>query len=82
MSQEKVDRYKAEKANRKQTMQREKYKSIAGRICAVAICAVLVGWCGYSIYQRYESTRPTEYLEVDTTAITDYENSLNPETEE
>lgn len=82
MSQEKVDRYKAEKANRKQNMQKEKYKSIAVRTCTIAVCAVILGWVGYSVYHRYETTRPTEYLELDSAAITDYESSLEPEEKE
>lgn len=76
MSQEKVDRYKAEKANRKKNMQKEKAKSIAARICAIAVCAVLVGWGGYSVYNRYEENKPTKYIEMDPTAISDYQSSL------
>lgn len=79
MSQAKVDRYKKEKANRKKTMKKEKYKSIATRICAVAVCAAILGWGGYSVYNRYEENQPTKYLEVDTSAISDYETSLTEE---
>jgi hypothetical protein len=77
MSQEKVDRYKKEKANRKKTLKKEKYKSIAIRICTVLICAVIVGWGGYSIYNRYEKSRPTKYLTLDPSALEDYLGSLS-----
>ena len=79
MSQEIVDRYKKEKANRKQTMKKQKIKSVAAAICAVIVCAVIVGWGGYSIYDRYEESQPTKYLEVDASALTEYENSLMEE---
>lgn len=79
MSQAKVDRYKEEKANRKKTMKKEKYKSITARICAVAVCAAIIGWGGYSVYHRYEENQPTKYLEVDASAISDYESSLTEE---
>ena len=76
MSQEKVDRYKEEKAHRKQNLKKAKAKSIAGRICAVAVAAVIIGWGGYSIYTHHKENKPTNYIEIDPTAINDYQNSL------
>ena len=55
MSQEKVDRNKAAKASRKKDMQKEKTKLATIRVCAVALCAAIIGWGGYSIYQRQAS---------------------------
>lgn len=79
MSQEKVDRYKKEKANRKKIMKKEKVQYIIRR-CVVAVLAVaLVGWIGYSAFRVYEDSRPVETAEVDYNAITDYETSLNTE---
>ena len=50
MSQEKVDRYKKEKANRRKTMKKEKIQYYIRR-CVVAVLAVaLVGWIGYSAF--------------------------------
>lgn len=49
MSQEKVDRNKAAKASRKKDMQKEKTKLATIRVCAVALCAAIIGWGGYSI---------------------------------
>ncbi len=80
MSQEKVSRYKEEKANRKAMMKKEKRKHFF-RKCVVGIVALgLVGWIGYSAYQVI--TTPDEDAEVvttqmDVTAITDYLSSLN-----
>lgn len=76
MSQAKVDRYKEEKAHRKKNMQKEKYKSAATRICVVAVLAAIIVWGGYSVYDRYEKNQPTKYLEVDASAIQDYESSI------
>lgn len=52
MSQEKVSRYKEEKANRKAMMKKEKRKHFF-RKCVVGIVALgLVGWIGYSAYSK------------------------------
>lgn len=76
MSQEKVDRYKKEKANRKKAMKKEKLWYMIRR-CVVAVLAVaLVAWIGYSAYNKYESSRPVETAEVDYSAITDFEAGL------
>ena len=75
MSQEKVDRNKAAKANRKKDMQKEKTKLATIRVCAVALCAA-IGWGGYSIYQRQASNKTAETIEVDASALADYQNSL------
>ena len=79
MSQEKVERYKKEKANRKQILKREKAKSIVLRLAGAAICIALLGWIGYSGYTRWESTRPVKTTEISTDALTDYLNGLTAE---
>lgn len=77
MSQEKVDKYKKEKANRKKTMKKEKAMYYVRR-CVVGVLAVaLIGWIGYSAFNVYMSSRPVETAEVDYSAITDYESNLN-----
>lgn len=82
MSQEKVDRYKQEKANRKQIMKKQK-RAHAVRICVTAVIVVaLVGWLGYSAYGLYEEKQPREVAEVDYTAMTGYLQSLDFSTEE
>lgn len=76
MSQEKVDRNKAAKASRKKDMQKEKTKLATIRVCAVSLCAAIIGWGGYSIYQRQASNKTAETIEVDASALADYQNSL------
>ena len=50
MSQEKVDRYKKEKANRKKTIAREKLKKKLYILAGVLVTAVFVVWIGWSVY--------------------------------
>lgn len=82
MSQEKVDRYKAEKANRKQIMRKQKIKRIVSQAVMGVVALVLVGWLGYSAYDLYEEKRPREVAEVDYTAVNEYMQSLNASGEE
>ena len=77
MSQEKVDRYKQEKANRKKIMKKEKAAN-AARKCVVGLAALLlVGWVGYSAYGTYKSNEPKESVEIDYTALTEFSNNLS-----
>ena len=68
MSQEKVNRYKEEKANRKEILAKEKRHKRLMKICAGVIVLALVCWLSYSVYDI--ATRP------DTTALDDYLNGL------
>ena len=77
MSQEKVDRYKKEKANRKKTMRREKAMSIVRKAVLTVAALALIGWLGYSAYDIYDSNKEREVAEVDYTEVTDYMNSLS-----
>lgn len=77
MSQEKVDKYKKEKANRKKTMKKEKAMYYVRRCVVVVLAVALIGWIGYSAFNVYMSSRPVETAEVDYSAITDYESNLN-----
>ena len=47
MSQEKVTRYKEEKANRKQTMKKQKRATLVRNTIACVVVAAVVGWVGY-----------------------------------
>ncbi|MCI8321348.1 MAG: hypothetical protein HFH02_09780 [Dorea sp.] len=77
MSQEKVDRYKKEKANRKQTVKKEKIQNVL-RKCVVGVVALLlISWIGYSAYGTYESKKPKEEVEIDYTALTDFTQKLS-----
>ncbi len=76
MSQEKVDRYKKEKSGRKQAIKKEKIAN-AIRKCVVGVCAIaLVGWIGYSAYDKYESSRPVKEIQVNYQAIDTYSQNL------
>lgn len=82
MSQEKVDRYKKEKANRKQTVKKEKIQNVL-RKCLVGIVAVLlVSWIGYSAYGTYEDKKPKDEVEIDYTAFQNFSEKLNEMTGE
>lgn len=76
MSQEKVDRYKKEKANRKQNVKKEKFRNII-RKCAVCIAGLaLIGWIGYSAYGTYESRKPQEEAQIDYSALINLQSEL------
>lgn len=81
MSQQKVDRYKQEKANRKKIMKREKMQRTITAVCSSIVCIAVVGWLGYSAYgyfAKQETTDPVQ-TEVDLSAISDYMSGLSTE---
>lgn len=76
MSQEKVDKYKQQKANRKEIMKKEKMQHMIRR-CIVAVCGLaLVVWLGYSAFNVYEQNQPKDAVSVNYDAITDYQSDL------
>lgn len=77
MSQEKVDRYKKEKANRKQTMRKERMMSIVRKTVLAVVAVALVAWLAYSAYDIHESDKERAVAEVNYSAVTDYLNSLS-----
>ena len=77
MSQEKVDKYKKEKANRAKLQKREKRVLFFEKLAIGAVCLVALGWIGYSAYNMYESSRPRQMAEVDYSEIDSYIESLN-----
>ena len=79
MSQEKVERYKKEKASRKQTMKKDKAKSIAARTVGVIVCIALIGWIGYSGYSKWEAKQPAKTTAVSTDALSGYLDELSTE---
>ena len=72
MSQEKVARYKEEKANRKELMKKAKRQKAVRNTVAAVICVAVVGWLGYSAVDYIETNRPRQEVEVDYTAIDEY----------
>lgn len=81
MSQEKVTRYKEEKANRKKIMKKEKRAKFLRNSVAGIICLAAVVWVGYSGVVTYIDSRPRDTVEVDYTAVNDYLNNLSTEAE-
>ena len=79
MSQEKVNRYKEEKANRKQIMKKQKRNRIISRIAGVVVCLALAGWFGYSVYDTSTKNDTVSQTEVNLTAIQDYLSGLTAE---
>lgn len=72
MSQEKVDRYKEEKARRKEIMKKERRKHLI-RQCIICVAVLgLFGWMGYSAYTIHEDKKPRQVADVDYTAFQDY----------
>ena len=79
MSQEKVLKYKEEKANRKEIMKKQKIAKITrNSITAVVLVAVL-GWVGYSAVAYYQDNKPREAVEVDYAALNEYTEGLGAE---
>ena len=76
MSQEKVDRYKKEKANRKENMRKEKMLNSV-RKCVISVAGlVLVGWIGYSVYATYDANKPVPEIQIDYRALDGFAQNL------
>lgn len=87
MSQEKVDKYKKEKANREKLQKREKRTLFLEKLAIGAVAIVMVGWIGYSAYgvltrEDPDGEKTVVTTEMDTTAITDYLSQLSGDAEE
>ena len=83
MSQAKVDKYKAEKANRKEIMAKEKRQKMLIKIIGSVIGVVLVAWIGVSAGVAVYNSRPVDKIYVTTADLDDYLNDLyEEETEE
>ena len=80
MSQEKVDKYKQEKANRQQTIKKEKMMHKIKVAAGAVVVLVLAGWIGVSVFDKVEN-RELETVYFDTSALEDYVNELVEETE-
>ena len=76
MSQAKVDKYKKEKANRQKIMKREKRLHRLEMTAIGVVCAVFVGWIGYSVYDKVSANQETEVITFDAGAVQDYLSGL------
>lgn len=77
MSQEKVARYKEEKANRKKNMKKAKLKKALGKTVAWIAGIAIVGAIGYSSYVSYIN-KPVE-VTADMSAFDEYVTGINEE---
>lgn len=85
MSQEKVDRYKKEKANREKIQNKEKRILFFEKLAIGAVGVAMIAWIGYSAYGVLTRPDPDAEKEVvttemDITAISDYLSGLSEET--
>ena len=76
MSQAKVDKYKQEKANRKEIMAKEKRNRMIAKVCGGVICGILAVWIGVSTVDFIIENRPVDTIYCTTSAIDDYLSSL------
>ncbi len=76
MSQAKVDQYKKEKANRKETIAKEKRQKMIVKICSGVILTVLAVWVGISTVDFIIDNRPVNTIYCDTKEIDDYLEKL------
>ncbi len=79
MSQEKVAKYKEAKANRKETMKKEKRARVIRKSVAGVILVAVIGWVGYSAVGFYLDNQPRQTVEVDYEALDTYLEGLDEE---
>ena len=86
MSQQKVDRYKQEKAHRKERLEKEKKRKKILRICSYFVLAVIVLAIAFAIYRHYnpktETPTETETAVESVIETTTAEESTAAETED
>ena len=66
MSQEKVDRYKQEKAHRKENIAKQKKRRKLIRICSYILIAVIAAGAAFGIYRHF-NPKPAETTETQAT---------------
>lgn len=79
MSQEKVAKYKEEKANRKEIMKKQKRQKLIRNSVMGIIFIAVVGWIGYSAVDYWQKNQPRKEAEVDFTAVDEYLNEITAE---
>ena len=77
MSQAKVDRYKQEKANRKENVMKEKKANALRKGVALVVAVAVIGWAGYSAVNAYQTYQPNESVEIDYTAVDNLNQNLS-----
>ena len=77
MSQQKVDKYKQDKANRSQLIKKQKRNFRIEIIAITAVVVGLLGWFGVSYYERLETAKPPTEYPISSGAIDDYLSDLD-----
>ena len=81
MSQEKVNKYKEEKANRKEIMKKAKRAEILRNAIASVVLVAVIGWVGYSGVTYIIKHQPRPEVDVNYTSVADYVEGLTAEEE-
>lgn len=76
MSQEKVERYKKEKANRRQMIRKQRMMNAVRKSVLTVMALALVGWLGYSAYDTYTANQEREVASVNYDAVNTYLQNL------
>ena len=77
MSQQKVDKYKEEKANRQKSMRKQKRSRVLRMTLAVLIVGALVGWFSISLVQSHLAKREPVPTVINDTAINGFMTELD-----
>jgi len=77
MSQAKVEQYKKEKANRKQTLAKQKVLKHIRHAIEIVVVIAIVALIGYNRYDHYQKTKPAETYYADITSVSDYMAELS-----
>ena len=81
MSQEKVDRYKQEKAHRKENIAKQKKRRKLIRICSYILIAVIAAGAAFGIYRHF-NPKPAETPETQATETQTAETTAETQTAE
>ena len=76
MSQEKVDRRKYEKANRQKIEAQKRLRKRLSQAVAVVICAAIVVFIGFSVYDSTKRNTTVSTTKVNVDAISDFSSSV------
>ena len=79
MSQAKVDQYKKAKANRKETMAKEKRQKLITKVCVTSVLVVIGAWIAVSTADFIYESRPKDTVYVQTTELDKYLEGLDKE---
>ena len=79
MSQEKVNKYKEQKANRKESMKKQKRAGMIRNCIAGVVLAAVLAWVGYSAVDYIIAHQPREEVDVDYASVEDYKEKLTGE---